>query len=378
MKSTQRTKEELAQSLWNLYKEISSLNETTNLPQNSPLKEKLNAHSPRWNGLYRELVAESFLFAKKLTYNYQLYKRYNIKSTDKDEKRSKAEQLVAHCTEPLMKVVFRRFSVQDFTGDFEEFIKTFENDLKGEFNKFASKEFDDNRRVGTGLSEKNKRIVRHYLRVKESLEKVSKDRANLSEVKVQTLYLQTSNHYGITEKKLQTILKAYFQTLVQSEFVQDEDDDNENSLFDFQESRDFSGLNKEAEQENQNFIHKLLEAMEKVYRKRQKRAQEYFSALMTQWFLEQIKTWNYLNASFIKYFSNFSFMDKDLLNHFECSGEVPDRQMVLERFPVKKGDKIVLDKNGKPKYKDKGRASNDMKNVLNELKEILSSKKNVN
>ena len=373
MKSTQRTKEELAKSLWNLYKEISSLNETTNLPQNSPLEEKLNVHSPRWKGLYRELVAESFLFAKKLTYNYQLYKRYNIKSTDKDEKRSKAEQLVAHCTEPLMKVVFRRFSVQDFTGDFEEFINTFENDLKGEFNKFTSKEFDDNCRVGTGLSEKNKRIVRHYLRFKESLEKVSKDRANLSEVKVQTLYLQTSNHYGITEKKLQTILKAYSQTLVQSEFVQDEDDDNENSLFDFQESRDFSGLNKEAEQENQNFIHKFLEAMEKVYRKRQKRAQEYYSALMTQWFLEQVKTWNYLDASFIKYFSNFSFMDKDLLNHFECSGEVPDRQMVLERFPVKKGDKIVLDKNGKPKYKDKGRASNDMKNVLNELEEILST-----
>ncbi len=372
MKSTRRTKEEIAQSIWLLYKEISMLKERPALPRNASLEEKLDSHSSRWNSLYREMVTETFLFARHLVYPRKLYDMIQLISAA-DDKRSRAEQLLGYCTMPLMKVVLRRCSFGADANDCLEFMESFEKDLKLEFQSFAHKEKQDERWQGTGFSDKSRRIVNHYLRFKESVEKIAKNRAELSEQKIRTLYLRTHNHYNCTERGLDDLLTSSFQASVArgSDAMRKDKDGNEMSMFDAIPGG--TSLDDEyiAKDQLKNSFDLVLRSMEELWQKKQRRAKPYFGALMTHWILDQTKEWCLPEDFYFQKLQSYSFIDKDLLMEFRTDGFIPERKVLLQRFPVFKRGQPVLDTAGNQKYKDEGRASNDMKGVLEKLREML-------
>lgn len=368
MKSTKRSKEELATSLKEKAIELSLLKEKIDLPSKTPLREKLDAHSPRWNSLYREIVAEAFYYAKKLKYDRVVYE--HIKASGCGDE-NENERIVSYCSETLMKVVYRRFAnIEDNNID-DSFILYFETDLQMEFKRFVLREKQDNQRQGTKFSDKSRRIVSHYFRFKEDLKNVAKNRKDLTEEKIQGLYLSTHNHYNLTSTELKELLASSFQTYVLGDTKKN--DEKESSILDCVIDKSFIPECFIAADENRADFNLLLDCMDELYNKKQKRAQSYYSVLMTQWILEKIKKDSRIDVSIL---SNYSFVDKNLFCNFLEKGTVPDRNEILLLFPVIKDGKIVLDKNGNQKYKDKGRASNDMKMIERELKIMLNALKN--
>ncbi len=359
MKSAHRTKEEIAQSLRVLAQEIALLNEFPDLPKNAKLEKKLDSHSSRWRSLYNEAASETFVFATKLEYPQNLYSLIESKDADK---------LVGYCAEPLLKVVYRRFSrdIRNNEDKFDSFAAELEKDLKREFQFFIANEKKQERRMGMGFSDQNQRILNDYNRFKESFLQYRKDKRILSEQEIQKGYISTHNRFRITFEKLREVLVGAYTTSVQkdSDLRFDETDEEYfiNKIEDKSIYRDTKDTSK---------MLSILHCLEKIHRKKQKRSQKYYGALMTQWFLETIRSSKFLDEDFFSRLHDFSFVDGELLHRFELDGSVPDRQTVLQLFPVCRNGTIQLDKNGNPKYKDKGRASNDMKGVLDELKEML-------
>lgn len=371
MKSTQRTKEEIARNLELLANKISDLKEYPTIPHNAGLEEKLNSHTTRWRSLYNEVVAETFLFAKKLNYDKNL-----LSLVDYDEEKNKAEKVerfVMHVTEPLMKVVYRCLVNGIKSADNcrqENFILYFEKILKDEFRSYLKKEKVKNRRQGIPFSDNEQRIVNHYLRFKESIEKVARDRKKLSDQKIQELYLCTHNHYNITPEKLAAVLEKNRNTFVALMKKREEDDDNE-TLFDTIPDTITVHEDFDTKEFWRVFFDAVLCNLEELWQKKQNRAKTYFSALLSHWILEQTKDCNFAEDAYFKKLESYSFIDKNLLWEFRKTGAIPERKVLLQRFPVLKSGQSVFDKDGKQKFKDEGRASNDLKGVLEELKEKL-------
>lgn len=374
MKSSKRTKEEVAKNLLFLAQEIARLNERLVLLTNARLEEKLDSHSPRWRSLYNEAAAETFCFATKLMYPQNLYALIDAANpADEEDSRTKAERLVGYCSEPLLKVVYRRFvkDVGNDENDFDCFIARLEGDLKREFNFFIKNERGKDRRLGMGFSHQDSRILNDYNRFRESLSQYRKDKTSLSEDNTQKMYLLSHNRFKITPTKLKEVLEGAYKTSVQRDVDLRCDETGEECFVNRIEDKNTYWNQDTMSSSNEKVWKDILHCLEEIYRKKQKRTQVYFSALMTQWVLHQIKGCKFIDNSFISMLHSFSFMDTELLSQFESDGSVPDRQTVLLRFPILKDGEIQLDQHGKPKCKDKGRASNDIKAVIDKVGEML-------
>ena len=358
-----------------LAQEISRLNEHPSLPKNAGLEEKLAAHSPRWRGLYTEAAGETFCFAKKLAYSKKLYALIGTEAPDGEDSRTRAEQLVAYCNEPLLKVVYRRFALNPCCdgSNLDSFVAGLERDLKIEFRHFIQNEKLEQKRMGMGFSRQDQRILRDYNRFKESL--LQYNGGSLPEDAIQGQYLAGHNGFKVTPEKLKSVLAGHCQTAVQQDcdLRRDEAAGNEPSFLDGIADGSLC-LDRDDRAGCPELVEAILHCLEKIYQKKQRRAQKYFSALMTQWFLERIKECTSVDGPFITRLHDFSFVDGELLSQFERDGSVPDRQTVLRRFPVLKNGVVQLDKDGQPRCKDKGRASNDIRGVLDELKEMLGGR----
>jgi len=222
-----------------------------------------------------------------------------------------------------------------------------------------------------GFSHHDSRILNDYNRFRESLSQYRKDKTSLSEDNTQKMYLLSHNRFKITPTKLKEVLDGAYKTSVQRDVDLRCDETGEECFVNRIEDKNTYWNQDTMSSSNEKVWKDVLHCLEEIYRKKQKRTQVYFSALMTQWVLHQIKGCKFIDNSFISMLCTFSFMDTELLKQFESDGSVPDRQTVLLRFPILKDGETQLDQHGKPKCKDKGRASNDIKAVIDKVREML-------
>lgn len=373
MKRNDRTKEELAQSLTQIAEEIFALGEFPDIPQKTDFKEKLDFHSAKWNRAYREFVAEAFLFAKKLKYSSRLFKGSGIEN-------GKTEELISLYSESLMVVVYRLFKKKtDKTPS--EFISHLEASLKGEFKREMYAEKKDEKRQGitNGLSVIKQRILSDYNRFKENLEMLAKSRKGLTDEKIQELYIATSNRYSISAEQLRRVIIEGNDTsvILESDSIhQGKDGDDIASIFEFLHRGDSADTDllaaEDTKQQEKKFL-TVLDCIEKVWESKQERTKPYLRSLVTNDFLKLLCRGKvFRDKSYLSLLQTKDFADKELVSKFQNDETVCDRKELLKKFPIlQKDGSIKLDKNGKPKYKDEGRASNDSTEFWNSVRELL-------
>ena len=373
MKRNDRTKEELAQSLTQIAEEIFALGEFPDIPKKTEFKEKLDFHSAKWNRAYREFVAEAFLFAKKLKYSSRLFKGSGIEN-------GKTEELISLYSESLMVVVYRLFNKKtDKTPS--EFISYLEASLKGEFKREMYAEKKDEKRQGitNGLSVIKQRILSDYNRFKENLEMLAKSRKGLTDEKIQELYIETSNRYSISAEQLRRVIIEGNDTsvILESDSIhQGKDGDDIASVFEFLYRGDSADTDllaaEDTKQQEKKFL-TVLDCIEKVWESKQERTKPYLRSLVTNDFLKLLCRGKvFRDKSYLSLLQTKDFADKELVSKFQNDETVCDRKELLKKFPIlQKDGSIKLDKSGKPKYKDKGRASNDSTEFWNSVRELL-------
>ena len=371
MKKTDRTKQELALSLAETAEEILSFGEYPDLPQKAGLKEKLDSHSAKWNRAYREFVAEAFLFAKQIYYPASLFRQNSLSVGESGE-------LVALYSETLMKVACRIFAKKSFAGG-AEIVAYFEGAVKNEFERETWRERGEEKRQGTGLSEHKQRILSDYNRFKNNLEMVAKNRNELTEAKIRSLYLNTANRYGITEEKLREIIAAGENTAVilESDSVVTDGEGGEELAFSFLEGGSPSSEDFLSGEEQKIFIECIEKNWEGKPEKtpNQGRTKKYLSSIVTHQLLSKLKKSGAQGEKLFSLLRTKSFVDKSLLSDFEATGELCDRKTLLSNFPLldKDGNVVMDDARGKPKCKDEGRANNDLKKFFKEVSTLYEA-----
>ena len=341
MKRNNRTKEELAESLAEIADEIFSLEEFPVIPKNATLKEKLDAHSSRWRTRFNEFVAESFLFVKKFHYSADFFRQNDI-SDEKDDSVSKAERLVSMYSEDLMKVSYRMFAKKrDIPKN--DFISYFEASIKNEFKRAVGKDKIKEKNQGIGISEKKQRIYSDYNRFKIAVQMCAKNRKDLTESRIQELYISTSNHYEITIEKLQEIILAVSNAsvLLESDTISTSYEKDETAtVFDSLAGDDSAEKNLLDEAERDEMTQRLL-VLDEEFCKSQERTKPYLSALLMRQILSELSA-KFDTEQIPALFENCTFAQtekaQNLLKGFLFGNKIPTQEEVAKMFGRDKTD----------------------------------------
>lgn len=342
MKRNDRTKDELAQSLVEMANEIFSLEEFPVIPKNATLKEKLDAHSSRWRTRFNEFVAESFLFAKKFHYSADFFRQNDI-SDEKDDSVNKEERLVSLYSEDLMKVSYRMFAKKSDKSA-TDFISFFEASIREEFKHSMCKNERIEKNQGIGIPEKKQRIYSDYNRVKTAVQMCAKNRKDLTESRIQEIYISTSNHYRITIEKLRKIILeiSNASVLLESDTIRNSDEEDLTvTIFDSLTGAD-SVENDLSDKVKIDEIAQKLLTLDEAYSCAQERTKPYLSALLTRQALEEFSSANVDYKTYFEYLNDKAFfttrkasMVKELfLKYKKC----PPQQEVAEWFGRDKTD----------------------------------------
>lgn len=343
MKRNDRTKKKLAKSLAEIANEIFSLEEFPVIPKNATLKDKLDAHSSRWRTRFNEFVAESFLFAKKFHYSADFFRQNDI-SDEKYDSVSKAERLVSMYSEDLMKVSYRMFAKKSNKTE-NDFISYFEVSIKEEFEHSMCKNKRIEKNQGTGISEKKQRIYSDYNRFKTAVQMCAKNRKDLTESRIQELYISTSNHYEITIEKLREIILAVSNAsvLLESDTISTSDEEEGTAtVFYSLAGADSVEKNLFDKAKKIDEIAQTLLALDKEYSCAQERTKPYLSALLMRQILSELKSARIDSNQVVSLLGNSAFAQTEkaqiILKRFLSDDELPKQEEVAAMFGRDKTD----------------------------------------
>ncbi len=374
MKKANRTKKELEESLAAIAKDIFSREEFPVIPKNAELKDKLDAHTSKWRTPFNEFVADAFLFAQQIHYSADFFRQNNI-SDKKDDPVSKAERLVFLYYEDLMKLSYRIFAKKsgkpdnDFSAYFKtdnDFIVYFETSIRKEFKRamVRNKTIIDRKQgiTGTGL-EKKKRISSDYNKFKTNIKGFKKNHKELTEEKIQQLYISTSNRYGITIEKLREAILVEQNASVLLESRTIDEGDGTSTVFDSLAGTDTVETNLIDEAKIDEIAQTLL-AIDEEYSCAQERTKPYLSALLMWVALNYLKTCVRIDNEHINNLLKkraFAQTEKaqNILKRFLSNDELPTQKEVAAMFRRDKTDASRTIKKFKEKLKKHSNVRNN-------------------
>lgn len=386
MGKSNRTKQELERALKEYAKQIFELNEFLDIPQNTKLEDKIAMHSPRWNSIVREACADVFYFAKKLTYDSELYKGLDFTERSKKEPEPIQSILVRCYGEVILTVAHRRFSNNDLSKGKafikKEFIKELETDLKESIKFSVYKEKNEKQRQGiSGLSESSFELVNKYNKFREWYISYKGDKRPENEILIKFVQANCflEKDYEKLKQKRKKLLKQLKNALQNSKVgvmldtdLEIKDEDGKTTLF-FETVRDIRVIEakkaiaekKLREQylwESEERFKTICGMLDEYYKKKQKRKnadENYWSAVYTYYLLEKIdkKTKDTGRfTSIMEYLQSLDFIYKDLIDKYLKEGSVQKQKDIAEKFG-----------------KDKTQFSRDKKTVEKNLKESLKN-----
>ena len=324
-----KTKKDYFDSLSEIAGEILSLDEYPAVPKNAGLKQKLDSHSSKWTRAFRDFVGNAFHFAKFISYPASLYEKSGFSSK---------EDLVSNYSASVMTLSYRLLA-KKAEKTAEEIVSYFEAVLPQEIEHEIQSEAKKALKENTGLSDRKIRIFFDYNRFKTNVEMIAKNRKDLSEEKIQLLYLSTSNTYGIQKEELEKIIEDSERKIVlESDTIFENEDGESDSIL---ESAETSIFNSEFDENDEKRYEELFRKIEAVFEGLQERTKDYVSALVTLNLLKELEKIEKSRPQIADMLKKYSFVEKNRLNLWKDYKDLDNQKEIGMTFKKNSYEKNI-------------------------------------